>query len=276
MPFISSLLSVNNSSSWPNLNLVTFLYSSSKGKYATESRHTHAYFSNHSTLLEKVCTKDLLSYFYVRKINSCDGCHEYSSWRPTRKTETILKYLKQRGFKVGNWLCWRQSWETQGAEGKATQRSGTARATAVPKLGGRERNQDFQSPGTRPPVTLTGRGLYWSHGGHTVNPGRKGRRPLASFCFAPPNSQGLPSASPEGSQPVQSHELWFAENSLWPISPSLFTAEPVLWQQRGSGLSSLLGVLQRKGRHFWQYPIKKTTCLGTESCLRGSLKVQTY
>ena len=32
LPFISSLLSVNNSSSWPNLNLVTFLYSSSKGK----------------------------------------------------------------------------------------------------------------------------------------------------------------------------------------------------------------------------------------------------
>lgn len=189
LPFISSLLSVNNSSSQPNLNLVTFLYSSSKRQVCSRIKTLpHAYFTNHSTLLEQVCTKDLLNDFCVRKRNSSDGCHEYSSWRPTRKIETILKHLKQRGFKVRNWLHWRKGWETQGAEGNATQRSVTAGSCCCPQAGGlegggRKRNQDFLSPGTRQPVTLTGRGLYWSHGGHTVNPGREGRRPSAFFAF---------------------------------------------------------------------------------------------
>lgn len=200
LPFISSLLSVNNSSSRPNLNLVTFLYSSSKRQVCSRIKTLpHAYFSNHSTLLEKVCTKDLLNDFCVRKRNSSDGCHEYSSWRPTRKIEIILKHLKQRGFKVRNWLHWRKGWETQGAEGNATQRSVTAGSCCCPQAGeGQKEKPGFPEPRNQTASDSDRQGLVLKPWRTHSKPWQRGEKTLSFFLLFSSEFPGPPISEPRG------------------------------------------------------------------------------
>lgn len=121
------------------------------------------------------------------------------------------------------------------AEGNATQRSVTARKLLLSpsrgwRGGGRKRNQDFLSPGTRQPVTLTGRGLYWNRT-HS-KPWQRGRRPSAFLPFSSefpgPPIRRAPEEAP-ASAVTWVTVCW--ETASRPTS-YLSTAEPILCQQR--------------------------------------------
>lgn len=159
---------------------------------------------------------------------------------------------------MGNWLSWRQGWETQGAEGNATQRSATAGSCCCSQAGGQREKPGFPEP--RNPTTSDSdrQGLVLKPWRTHSKPWQRGEKTLGFFAFLlwTPRASHQRAQRKAGWCSYMSYGLLRTPSDLL---PHLSSQQSLSSDSSEAQAYPPYRVLQWKGRRFWQHPIKKTT-----------------